>query len=156
MTQQQYQQTQQSTQPTFDQYLPQAVSQAVYDIEQLETDAEWAHGQAMKQGDVMAADKLADIADVVHVQKNLLLRESELAETVGQCTQQALQQCSQLLQGSQTPGVQQVVQQAQRVAQQITQAAQQPAQAGQAAGEPAGQQFGGQSIQSPQGTQQQF
>ena len=135
MSQQQHQQPQtgqhaqtaqsQWTGGTFDQYVPQTVSQAVYQLEQLETDAEWAHGQAMQMGDRTAAKKLADIEDIVHLQKKLLLRESEMAQTVGQCTQQALYQCSQGLQGSQTPGVQSVVQQTQQVAQRISQASQQ-------------------------------
>ena len=43
MSQQQPQQFQQ----TFEQFLPQQVSQAMFTLEQLESDAEWAHGQAM-------------------------------------------------------------------------------------------------------------
>lgn len=145
--QQQFQQGQQYQQ-TFDQYLPEQVSQAVYQLEQLESDAEWAHGQAMQAGDSQTAKALADIAQIIHLQKTLLLRESMFAPAVGQCTQQAIQQSTQQLQQSQIPGVQEVVQQSQGVAQTITQATSQVGRVGQQSdgqiGQP--QQFGGQSF----------
>lgn len=149
--QQQEQQLQQEQpqqfQQTFDQYLPQQVSQAVYQLEQLESDAEWAHGQAMQIGDSKTAKALADIAEIIHLQKALLLRESMFAETVGQCTQQAIQQSTRQLQQSQIPGVQEVVQQAQGVSQMITKAA------SQVGGVSQPQQFG---RQSQTGQPQQF
>jgi len=132
------QQMGQQGQQTYDQFLPQQVSQAIYQLEQIESDAEWAHGQAMQAGDSVTAKKLADVSQIVHLQKTLLLRESDLAQTVGQCTQQALQQCTQQLQQSQVPGVEQVVQQVQQLAQTIEQASAQVGQMGQS------QQFGAQ------------
>ena len=71
----------------------------MFTLEQLESDAEWAHGQAMRAGDSYTAKLLADISQIVHLQKTLLLRESDFAETVGQCTQQASTQVSQIGRG---------------------------------------------------------
>jgi len=146
-------QTGQQLQQTFEQYMPQRVSQAVYQLEQIESDAEWAHGKAMQMGDSFGATKLADIVDLVHLQKKLLLRGSDSAPIVSQCATQALQQCSQQLQQSQTPGAQQVARSVQSISREITQVSSQAGQIGQ------GQQMGGQSQmgQSIQpGTSQRF
>jgi hypothetical protein len=143
---QQYQQSQQQPQ-SFDQAVPKQVSQAIYQLEQLESDTEWAHGQAMKAGDHTTSGKLADISQIIHLQKTLLLRESDFARAMGQCTQQSLQQATQQLQQSQVPGVQKVVQQAQQVSQTIQQASAQVAQRSQT--QQMGGQVGGQT-QSPQ------
>jgi hypothetical protein len=154
---QQYQQQpqqQMGQQPqSFDQAVPQQVSQAIYQLEQFETDAEWAHGQAMKAGDRVTSGKLADISQIVHLQKTLLLRESDLAQSMSQCTQQALQQSTQQLQQSQIPGVQRVVQQVQQVSETISQASAQVAQrsqtqqmGGRVAGHAQSPQFGSQSF----------
>jgi hypothetical protein len=148
MGQQQYQQPH-----SFDQAVPQQVSQAIYQLEQLETNAEWAHGQAMKAGDRFTSGKLADISQIIHLQKTLLLRESDLAQTLSQCTQQALQQSTQQLQQSQVPGAQQFVQQAQQVSQVITQASSQVGQQSQS--HRMGEQMGGQT-RPPQGGGQSF
>jgi DNA-binding ferritin-like protein len=126
----QQQQIQQGQQ-TFDQFLPQQVSQVVYELEQLESDAEWAHGRAMQAGDSYTAKTLADISQIVHLQKNLLLRKSEFAQTFGQAVQQTIQRSSQQLQQSQITGVKQVLQQAEQVAQTIPQASAQVGQQGQ-------------------------
>ncbi|WP_254522303.1 hypothetical protein [Natrinema caseinilyticum] len=139
-TGQQYQQQPQS----FDQAVPQQVSQAIYQLEQLESDAEWAHGRAMEAGDRFTSGKLADLSQAIHLQKTLLLRQSDMAQTFGQCTQQALQQSSQELQQSQIPGVQQVIQKAQQLSQTISQASQQVAQQSQSQ-QMGGQQMGGQT-----------
>jgi len=141
------------SQQTFGKYVPQQVSQTVYQLEQIESDAEWAHGRAMQAGDSFTAKKLADLAQIVHLQKNLLLRESDLAQTVSQCTQQALQQCGQQLQRSQIPGVKQVAQQAQQLARTVPQASSQVAQLSGQSQRTGGQsqQMGGQSRLTGQG-----
>ena len=150
----QHQTGQQSQQPqSRDQAVPQQVSQAIHQLEELESDAEWAHGQAMKAGDRFTSGMLADLTQIIHLQKTLLLRESDLAQTFGQCTQQALQQSTQELQQSQAPGVQQVIQQAQQITQTIQQASQQVTQQGQS--QQMGRQMGGQTP-SPQGGGQPF
>ena len=149
-TQQQFQQPQQFQQ-TFEQFLPQQVSQAVFTLEQLESDAEWAHGQAMRAGDSYTAKLLADISQIVHLQKTLLLRESDFAQTVGQCTQQAIQQMTRQLQQSQIPGAQQVARQAQQVGQTIQQASTQVSQIGRGQGmSHQAQQMGSQSPMTGQ------
>lgn len=110
------------TQQAFDQYVPESVSRAVYQLEQLATDAEWAHGQAMRSGDPGAASTLADVTQIADLQKDLLLRDSDIAQTMGQSTQQAFRQCSQQLRQSDTPGARHVAQLLQQTAQSITQA----------------------------------
>lgn len=123
-------QSQGSQQPygALEQSLPQSVTEAVYDLEQLESDAQFAHARAMKMGDSQVAHKLGDVAEIAQLQKTLLLRESDLAQTTSQCVQQALQQCTQQLQTSQVPGVQEVVQGIQQVSQSMLQASARAAQ----------------------------
>lgn len=139
------QQSGQQTQPSFEQALPRQVSSVIYSLELIETDAEWAETQAIQQADSFTALYLEDLSELVHVQKELLLRKSPQAGIVGQCTQQAFQQIAQRLQQSQVPGVQQVAQEAQQLAQTIPQVSQQVVQTG-------SQQFGGQSGTGGQST----
>jgi DNA anti-recombination protein RmuC len=115
----------------FDQSVPGQVANTVYSLEQFETEAEWVEKQAIEMGDIQTAKLLEDVGELAHVQQKLLVRQSPLAGTVGQCTRQAIQQSVQQLQQSQVPGIQQVVQQAQQLGQQIPQAAQQAQQLGQ-------------------------
>lgn len=98
----------QQTRQAFDQHVPDAMSRAVYQLEQLETDAERAHGQAMRLGDAATASTLADVTQIAYLQKKLLLHQSVLAQTVGQSTRQSFEQCEQQLQQSQAPGAQHV------------------------------------------------
>lgn len=154
MSQQQPQQSGQAQgfgQQTFEQFVPESIARAVYQLEQFETDVEWAHGQAMQTGEGQIAQKLEDIEDIVHVQKSLLIQESPIAATMSQCTQQALQQCQQQLQTSQTPGVQQIVQQIPEVSQAIQQATSQVVQSGQSSQMATGTQTSGQ-MPSAQGS----
>ena len=144
---------QQSQGGGFEQFVPPQVADAIYSLEEIETDAEWSLAQAIRQGDGFTASELDDLIDLAHIQKRLLLRQSSHAQSVGQCVQEGFQQATRKLQGSQVPGVQQVSQKAQQLAQQIPQASMQVAQSGSSrgmGGQPQGgtqqQSFGQQSV----------
>lgn len=128
-----------------EQRAPADVAQTVRVLESLEREAQRAHGLAMQLGDSWTAGMLADLSEIAHLEKTLLLRESEFAGTFGRSTQRALQQSSHQLEQSQIPGVQQVVQLARQASETILQAGQQAAQSGQSG------QFAGGSRQVGQG-----
>ena len=82
---------------TFDQSVSPKVKQAVSDLDQIETFAEYAKSSALEQGLIDAARAADDVKDLAHLQKNLVVRQSPIARTIDQCCAQACQQSLQTL-----------------------------------------------------------
>lgn len=138
----------QTGQQRFEESVPSAVRYAVEELEKIETTAEWAKTQATKQGIHTVARASDDIKNIAQLQKDLLIRQSPVAQTFSQCASQSFQQSIQeLQQGQQLPGVQQLSSQVQTSLQNVQQAVQQVGQmGGQQRGQFGGQQAGGQSV----------
>jgi len=82
----------------FSDSVPQEVQQAVMDLDRFETIVEWAKSRAVERGRVRIAQRCDDLAELAHLQKNLILRGSPFAHPVGQATKQTIQQGIQELQ----------------------------------------------------------
>lgn len=139
------QQTQMGGQ-SFSQALPSQAIQAVTGLERIETLSEFVKSRAVQQG-IPEVPRIADdLKNVSELQKDLIVRQSEHAQIVGQCTQEVFQQSLQQLQQyqQQLPELQELVTEVQQSQQTIQQAVQQL---------PMGGQQGIQSGGSQQGTQ---
>ena len=123
------------------QSVSQAVQHAVNDLDHLETLSEWVKSRATARGRPRIAARADDLAEIAHLEKNLLLRDSPFADPVGQAVQQTIQQSVQeLQQHAGEPEVQEALSQAQQTLSTIEQALTRVQQFGQQ------QQFGGQSV----------
>ena len=91
----------QSTGPRFAD-IPQDVQHAISSLDALESVAQWAKGQAERRGSGHVASRCDDLAELAHVQKSFLLRQSTATGAVGQATQAGLEQLIQEL-GQQQP-----------------------------------------------------
>lgn len=137
----------------FTQMAPQTVQQAVLDLDEFETVAEWAHTKSMEQGNPEVSAITNQLAEIAHLEKKLILGRSPFAETFARSTSQSVQEASQQLQPySQDPAVQDVLQEAQRVSQTIGQAQQELRQWGQPS-MGGGQQYGGGQMGGSMGQQ---
>lgn len=120
--QSQFQQPQQLSQQSqlvgrgFAQSVSPQVTQAVLALDRLETLAEHADKQAIRQGNVQVHQIADAIKDVAHLRKELIVEENPLAEQVGQCSQQVIQSATQQLQQfQQQPEIQELVSEAQQI-----------------------------------------
>lgn len=130
----------------FQQRAPSSIQSAVRDLDELETVAEWAHTKAMQQGQTQVATITNQVSEIAHLQKKLILGQSQVAGTFGQCTSQSFQQIQQQLQQyGQVPAVQDVLQEIQYTTQSIDQANQQLQQWSQQGQSMGSQPVGGQS-----------
>lgn len=137
----------------FSQSVSPDVIQAVLTLDRLETVAQFAKSQATQQGNHQVV-KIADgLKEIAHLQKELIVEQNPLAQSMSRCTQQTIQDgIQQLQQYQQQPEVQELVQEAQQAPQEIQRATQQiPSAVGQQSmgqqpmgQQPMGQQWGGQ------------
>lgn len=125
---------------SFGQSVSPQVTTAVSNLERIETFAEFAKTRAVQQGLPPHVVQITDdIKNVAELQKDLLVRQSSLAGTVSQCTQQALQQGVQQLQQYQQPEIQDLVWEVQESIQTVQQAVRQLPMGGQQFGQGIGQ-----------------
>jgi len=82
----------------FQESVPQEVQAAVSDLGRLETVCEWLNSVATERGRPRVAARAADIANIAHLEKKLVLRQSPFAEPIGQAAKQTIQQGIQELQ----------------------------------------------------------
>jgi hypothetical protein len=109
----------------FQQSVPAEVQQTVNDLEKFETVAEWAKSRAVERGSTQVAQRCDDLAQIAHLEKGLLIRQSPLAQPVGQATKQTIQQSIQELQHrTGDPEVQEALSHGQQVLGRIDQALQ--------------------------------
>jgi D-alanyl-D-alanine dipeptidase len=107
----------------FQESVPLEVQQAVSDLDRFETVLEWAKSQATMRGRPRVAARCDDLAEIAHLEKKLLLRQSPFAQPIGQATQQTIQQGIQELQHrAGEPEVQEALQHGQQVVNSIGQA----------------------------------
>jgi hypothetical protein len=114
------------------------------DLDRLETVCEWTKSRATERGRVRVAERADDLANIAHLEKKLMLRQSPFAEPIGQAVQQTIQQSIQeLQQHASDPEVQETISQAQQSVTTVGQALSQLQQFGQAPpmgqAQPAGQ-----------------
>jgi hypothetical protein len=139
---QQPQQTQQQVGRSVSQSLPPQAAQVVTDLDKIETIAEFTKTQAAQQGIPIVPQVADDIKNISELQKDLIVRQSPVAQALSQCVEQALQQSiQQLQQFQQQPEVQELVQEVQQTTPQLRQATQQLPQGGQQMAQQPGQQF---------------
>ncbi|WP_435345865.1 hypothetical protein [Haloarchaeobius sp. HRN-SO-5] len=107
----------------FQETVPHEVQQAVSDLEKFETLMEWAKSRAVQRGRPRVAARCDDLAQIAHLEKGLILRESPFAEPIGHATRQTIQQgIQELQQRASEPEVQEALQQGQQTAQAISNA----------------------------------
>ncbi|MFD1588925.1 hypothetical protein ACFR9U_18255 [Halorientalis brevis] len=107
----------------YQQSVPQEVQQAVSDLERFESVCEWLTSRATEKGMVRLANRSDDLAEIAHLEKKLLLRQSPFAQPIGQATQQTIQQgIQELQQYASEPDVQESLTHAQQVLQSVGQA----------------------------------
>lgn len=111
----------------FSQALPPQAIQAVTGLERIETIGEFVKARAVQQGMPHVPRVADDLKNIAEVQKDLIVRQSEHAQTLGQCTQQVFQQSLQQLQQyqQQLPEIQELVMEVQQSQQVVQQAVQQ-------------------------------
>ncbi|MFB6172779.1 MAG: hypothetical protein ABEJ23_09615 [Haloarculaceae archaeon] len=103
--------------------VPVEVQQAVNDLDRFETALEWAKSRAVERGMPRVAARCDDLAQIAHLEKGLLLRQSPFAQPVGQATQQTIRQGIQdLQQRAGEPEVQEALSHGQQVLTTISQA----------------------------------
>lgn len=137
----------------FEQSVPSEIRMTVERLEKVSTVAEWAKTQATQRGLHEVARASDDIIDLAEVQKKLVLRQSPIAASIGQCVVQGFQQHFQELQQYvQDPTVQAELQEAQQTVQTLQGSLQQLQQIGQQSqqGGMQGQQGGMQSQRGGQ------
>jgi len=139
----------------FSESVPQEVQQAVRDLDRVETVVEWAKSKAVERGMTRVAQRCDDLAEIAHLEKQLILRQSPFAQPIGQATKQTIQQGVQELQAHVSqPEVQEALSQAQQSINSIDNALSRLQTGGQqyAGGAQHGQQAGGASQigQAPQ------
>jgi len=138
----------------FNESVPQEVQQAVMDLDRLETVVEWAKSRAVERGHPRIAQRCDDLADIAHMEKQLILRGSPFAQPIGQATKQTIQQGVQELQAhASQPEVQEALSQAQQSASSIENALSRLQTFGQQYGGAQGQQQPGQQAPMGQGQQ---
>jgi len=99
----------------FQESVPQEVQQAVMDLDRFETVVEWAKSRAVERGRPRVAQRCDDLAEIAHLEKQLILRGSPFAEPIGQATKGTIQQGVQELQAEASqPEVQEALAQAQQ------------------------------------------
>ena len=99
----------------FSESVPQEVQQAVMDLDRFETVVEWAKSKATERGLARVAQRCDDLAEIAHLEKQLMLRQSPFAQPIGQATKQTIQQGVQELQAhASQPEVQEALAQAQQ------------------------------------------
>ncbi|WP_254662895.1 hypothetical protein [Haladaptatus sp. W1] len=99
--QQQHRQTEQFGQQIRQRYeesVPSEVRLAVDDLEKVSTTAEWAKVKAVQRGLPRVANVCDDIQELAELQKKLIIRQSPVSHTIGQCSVQAIQEGLQELQ----------------------------------------------------------
>jgi hypothetical protein len=107
----------------FTQSVSPEVQAAVSDLGRLETVCEWLKGRATEKSRPRLAQRADDIANIAHLQKKLLLRNSPFAEPIGQAVQQTIQQGVQEFQRrASDPEVQDAIAQAQQTINNVSQA----------------------------------
>lgn len=110
----------------FSQYAPPEISQAVVTLDRVETVAEHTHSLAMQQGDHQTALIADAIEEIAHLEKELLVTENPLAESLSWCTQEVLEQgIQQLQQASGRPEVQELISETHQMLEQVPQSFQQ-------------------------------
>ena len=104
----------------FNESVPQEVQQAVMDLDRFETVVEWAKSKAVERGRPRIAQRCDDLAEIAHLEKQLVLRQSPFAQPIGQATKQTIQQGVQELQAhASQPEVQEALSQGQQTASSI-------------------------------------
>lgn len=102
--------TQKGQSQQFSEVAPFEIQQAVRDLAELETIAEWAHTKSMERGDPHVGTITDHLADIAHLERELVLGQSPFAQTFAQCTEQSIRQgIQELQQHQQDPSVQDVV-----------------------------------------------
>lgn len=105
------------------QTVSQEVQQAVSDLERFETVCEWLTMQAAGKGMIRLSKRSNDLADIAHLEKQLILRQSPFAQPIGQAVQQTIQQgIQEFQQYASEPDVQESVAHAQNVLQTLSHA----------------------------------
>jgi hypothetical protein len=95
--------------------VPNEVVTAVQELDRLETVCGWAHTRAMDKNAPTVAKLCADLEEIAHLQKELIIRQSPLARPIGNAVRQSIQTALGTLQGFGTQGdVQEVITVAQR------------------------------------------
>ncbi|WP_254532267.1 hypothetical protein [Natrinema gelatinilyticum] len=143
----------------YQQSVPQEIQQAVTDLNRLENVCEWLATRATERGMIHLAERSTDIANIAHLEKKLLLRQSPFAEPIRGAIQQTIQELQQY---AGEPEVQESLTHAQRALDTIStaleriqtaggqQAGQQPMQMGtQQAQQPSQQMRGQQGLRQP-------
>jgi hypothetical protein len=82
----------------YEESVPSEVRLAVDDLEKVSTTAEWAKTKATERGLARVATVCDDIQDLAELQKKLIIRQSPVSHTIGQCSVQAIQEGLQELQ----------------------------------------------------------
>lgn len=75
----------------FAESVPNEILTVVQELDHLETVCGWAHARAMDKGVPHVAKLCADLEEISHLQKELIVRQSTLAEPFGNATRQAIQ-----------------------------------------------------------------
>ncbi|WP_254521918.1 hypothetical protein [Natrinema caseinilyticum] len=79
----------------YQQSVPQEIQQAVDDLDRLENVCEWLVIRAAERGMIPLAERSKDIANIAHLEKKLLLRQSPFAEPIRGAIQQTIQEFQQ-------------------------------------------------------------
>jgi hypothetical protein len=138
----------------FQESVPQEIQGAVMDLDRLETVCEWMKSKAAERGRIRIAQRADDIANIAHLEKMLLLRQSPFAEPVGRAAQQTVQQgVREFQQHVNDPEVQEALTQAQQSLSSIDQALGRLQQWGQEISATQGMTHA-QGVSQPQGTSQ--
>ncbi|EFW92741.1 hypothetical protein ZOD2009_07724 [Haladaptatus paucihalophilus DX253] len=82
----------------YEESVPSEVRLAVDDLEKVSTTAEWAKVKAVQRGLPRVANVCDDIQELAELQKKLIIRQSPVSHTIGQCSVQAIQEGLQELQ----------------------------------------------------------
>ncbi|WP_423745315.1 hypothetical protein V5735_04800 (plasmid) [Haladaptatus sp. SPP-AMP-3] len=82
----------------YEESVPSEVRIAVDDLEKVSTTAEWAKVKAVQRGLPRVANVCDDIQELAELQKKLIIRQSPVSHTIGQCSVQAIQEGLQELQ----------------------------------------------------------
>lgn len=82
----------------YEESVPSEVRLAVDDLEKVSTTAEWAKVKAVQRGLPRVATACDDIQELAELQKKLIIRQSPVSHTIGQCSVQAIQESLQELQ----------------------------------------------------------
>jgi hypothetical protein len=99
----------------FTESVPTEIVTVVQELDHLETVCGWAHARAMQKNLPHVAKLCADLEEISHLQKELIVRQSTFAQPFGNATQQAIQSAvGELQQFGNQPEIREVITVAQR------------------------------------------